>query len=331
MKISIIVPVYNAEKYLKTCVDSIIHQSYKDIEVILIDDGSTDSSGKICDRYAKLDTRVKVRHKENGGVSSARNIGMQLSSGDYVMFVDADDWLDEDACSKVASTLNLEADLYIYNLRTICGNNVQNYSCDMVLADKEEFIADIIFCQSSKNPYIRAVWGKAFSRKLIENLRFDEFLYIGEDACFLLECVIRLNIRQIQFVETTWYNYRIIPDSAVRKYKTDLLEQSIRQYQYIEILLNQIGQETIENVKNAMMRFSWGVAISLKANSMKEKMKSDDFQKWLRIAKDHLSNFSVERKELPKFHYLCSRIYRYCGGWVTEGVVWLYEVYKRII
>lgn len=92
-KISVIVPVYNVEKYLSRCIDSIISQTFSDFELILVDDGSTDSSGKICDEYGKKDGRVKVIHKKNGGQSSARNAGIENSTGEYISFVDSDDWI----------------------------------------------------------------------------------------------------------------------------------------------------------------------------------------------------------------------------------------------
>lgn len=92
-KISVIVPVYNVEKYLSRCIDSIISQTFSDFELILVDDGSTDSSGKICDEYGKKDGRVKVIHKRNGGLSSARNCGLENAKGNYICFVDSDDWI----------------------------------------------------------------------------------------------------------------------------------------------------------------------------------------------------------------------------------------------
>ena len=91
--ISIIVPVYNTEKYLHRCIDSVLAQTYQDFELLLIDDGSKDSSGAICDEYAAQDTRVRVFHKENGGVSSARNVGLDLAQGEWVTFVDSDDYI----------------------------------------------------------------------------------------------------------------------------------------------------------------------------------------------------------------------------------------------
>lgn len=99
--ISVIVPVYNVEKYLSRCVDSILDQTYEKLEIILVDDGAKDSSGKICDEYAEKDSRIKVIHKENGGLSSARNTGIDAATGDYLAFVDSDDWIEQDMYEKM--------------------------------------------------------------------------------------------------------------------------------------------------------------------------------------------------------------------------------------
>lgn len=109
--ISVVVPVYKVEKYLERCINSVLSQSYKDLEVILVDDGSPDKCGKICDEYAKKDDRVKVIHKENGGQSSARNIGIQEAKGQYISFIDSDDYLEKNAYEtliKVATTTNAD-------------------------------------------------------------------------------------------------------------------------------------------------------------------------------------------------------------------------------
>src|SRR5690606_27273688 len=94
-KVSVIIPVYNAEKYLRECIDSVLAQTFDDFELLLINDGSTDGSGKICDEYAQKDARVKVFHKENGGVSSARNLGLDNAKGEWITFIDSDDWIGE--------------------------------------------------------------------------------------------------------------------------------------------------------------------------------------------------------------------------------------------
>ena len=103
--ISVIVPIYNVEKYINRCIDSIIEQTYTNLEIILVDDGSTDNSGSICDEYAKKDNRIKVIHKENGGVSSARNVGLDTAIGQYITFVDSDDYIEKKYCEILLKTL----------------------------------------------------------------------------------------------------------------------------------------------------------------------------------------------------------------------------------
>ena len=105
--ISVIVPVYNVEEYVEKCVLSIINQTYKNLEIILVDDGSTDNSGKICDEIAIKDNRIKVIHKKNGGLSDARNVGIDIAKGDYLGFVDSDDYIDPDMYSILLNNMNL--------------------------------------------------------------------------------------------------------------------------------------------------------------------------------------------------------------------------------
>lgn len=118
--LSVIVPVYNAEKYLRRCVESILNQTFSDLELLLINDGSTDNSGAICDEYAEKDSRIQVFHKTNGGVSSTRNMGLVLAQGEWVTFVDADDWIETDTFEKVCKRLQEEnADICLYDFNII--------------------------------------------------------------------------------------------------------------------------------------------------------------------------------------------------------------------
>ena len=115
-KVSVVIPVYNVEKYLRECVDSVLIQSYTDLEIILVDDGATDSSGKICDEYVATDKRVKVIHKENGGLSSARNIGLDSSTGQYVYFLDSDDYIEPNTIKVLINTIReSEADFVFFD------------------------------------------------------------------------------------------------------------------------------------------------------------------------------------------------------------------------
>ena len=116
--ISIIVPVYNVEKYLDKCVQSLLNQTYKNIEIILVDDGSPDNSGIMCDEYAAKDSRVKVVHKQNGGLVSARNAGFDVMTGDWHMYVDSDDWIDLNTCEKLIAAINRhpDEDMVFFNM-----------------------------------------------------------------------------------------------------------------------------------------------------------------------------------------------------------------------
>lgn len=127
-KISIIVPVYNVSKYIRKCLDTIINQTYTNLEIILIDDGSTDNSGKICDEYAKIDSRIKVIHKENGGISSARNAGIKSATGKYIGFVDSDDWIDLDMYNRLYNNLkNENAEISCCNRLLVYSNKQKEY------------------------------------------------------------------------------------------------------------------------------------------------------------------------------------------------------------
>ena len=330
MKISIIVPVYNCEVYLRCCIDSLISQTYCNFEIILVDDGSTDSSGSICDLYDVLDDRIMVLHQENAGVSAARNAGLRICTGEYVMFVDADDWIEPDACSKIVYSIDKESLLYLWNIRVIKNENVELQKDILDPASIQEFVASIIAADKHQNPYIRASWGKLFKRELIKNIHFSEDLYIGEDACFLLKCIEKIHsINQIRVFSDAWYNYRIIPTSAVRRYKADLLEQSIKQYNYI---LSQISFLNIENEKvinTAMNMFCWRVLVSIKKNEMQGKKRTNDCKKWIKVSSACLKSSNIEKKQLSKFNLLCWKLSNVMSPAMMEGLVGLYVRYGK--
>ena len=142
--ISIIIPVYNVEKYLRKCLDSIINQTYKKLEIILIDDGSTDNSGKICEEYAKKDDRIIVIHKENAGVSSARNRGIELANGKYIGFIDSDDWIEENMYETLyQNLLQFDVDISMCNYSIIRNHKKTFHKHDLedgiLIDNKKEF------------------------------------------------------------------------------------------------------------------------------------------------------------------------------------------------
>lgn len=185
--VSVIVPVYNAEKYLVKCLESIVNQTYKNLEIILVNDGSKDNSLSICQEYAKRDARITVFDKTNGGVSSSRNFGIDLSSGEYVCFFDSDDYVEISFIEKLVNKIG-------DNDVCIGGYVAENYNEEGGLTTKEEVLLDIeriddnFPLQNHKKLFAlsMSLWNKLYRLSLIKEnfLRFDEKVSFGEDGLF---------------------------------------------------------------------------------------------------------------------------------------------------
>lgn len=184
-EISIIVPVYNAEKYLDECVRSILNSSYTDIELILVDDGSSDNSGAICDKYSLIDQRVKVFHKSNGGVGSARNMGIDNATGKWIAFVDSDDWVRIDYLESLLLHTGDDVDLVISFPEVFLKNSNYKIECySECLINRNNF--GQMFASNDLQEHT-SPWGKLFRASIIRNnnIRFDEKMSFGEDTVFL--------------------------------------------------------------------------------------------------------------------------------------------------
>lgn len=187
--ISIIIPVYNAENSLVRCVDSILAQSFADFELLLIDDGSIDQSGVICDEYANSDERVKVFHQNNEGVSSARNVGINNANGLFIHFVDADDWIEENTYSSIFSQQHMADITYISNVEHLEDGTIVTYSMPCIFCDSREEIEKAILYlkdNNSKYPFFGFTWNKIFRTDIIKNnnISFIRELALYEDEIF---------------------------------------------------------------------------------------------------------------------------------------------------
>lgn len=184
VRFSVIVPIYNAENTLQRCVDSIINQDCVDFELILVNDGSTDHSGAICDVFCSLDKRIRSVHKENGGVSSARNIGLKMSKGEWIVFVDADDALEQNWLSVFADNVyNLGSQILVTLRAKMLDGNI----CQEVLHSNHTGLIDKdAFYRGGQFGYL---WNKCFSKDIIDSakIRFDESMKCFEDEMFILE------------------------------------------------------------------------------------------------------------------------------------------------
>lgn len=221
-KISVIVPVYNAEKYLHQCIDSILAQDFTDFELLLIDDGSKDKSGEICDNYAKQNKHVKVFHKKNGGVSIARNLGIDHAQGEYIAFIDSDDYVDSNYLSILMK--GTPADLVVTgyvklgdgrNSGSDCIKNKYSYTtCFYTVKQFQSCLPPILDDITMRSP-----WDKLFKSNIIKYYRiyFDSLIRMAEDAVFVQTYL--LHCQSISFQTGFPYHYRVgIDNNSLFKY-----------------------------------------------------------------------------------------------------------------
>ena len=230
-EISVIVPVYNVEPYLKRCLDSIINQSMKDIEILIIDDGSTDKSGEICEEYAGLDNRIKVTHQNNHGLSYARNTGLDQAQGKYIMFVDSDDYVERDFCKipyEIAE--KNDAEIVIFHHHTFEKNKeIQKSNANISQGPKTKQEAIDLIQHISEH----CVWNKMFRSTLFDSIRFPDGYY--EDIGIVYKLILASN--SIYYCKDMLYNYvrrdNSISSSLNSKKKLDLLNMCYKAYKDI--------------------------------------------------------------------------------------------------
>lgn len=211
-KVSIIIPVYNAGKYLYQCLDSIVNQTYENLEIIIVDDGSTDDSSKICDKYAQNDSRIKVVHKENEGVSKARNTGIEMATGDYYYFPDSDDYIETDTID------------YLIKLIQLKKCEVVNFEYYITYSDgreiKHQVDSNLYGFFDTKNSHGVVMsgepfaWNKFFTKKAVEGISFNETICRGEDSLFVHECIEQIDF--MWFDKKPLYHYVQSEESACR-------------------------------------------------------------------------------------------------------------------
>ena len=225
--LSVIVPVYKVEAYLDTCVQSILSQTYRDLELILVDDGSPDRSGAMCDEWAARDSRVRVIHKPNGGVCSARNAGLDAAKGDYIAFVDSDDWLDSEMYAVMMA-------------------QVREYGCDVVMCDcvkefpdgprlythdirpgfydrttlTKEYFPHLLMMENVEYPATISNWLLLFRRELVKDVRYLTGVRYSEDLLFGAQLLYRAN-SFCYLKGQSFYHYRMNPTSATHKFVPD--------------------------------------------------------------------------------------------------------------
>lgn len=213
-KISVIIPVYNVEDYLERCVRSVVTQTYVNLEIILVNDGSTDGSGELCDKFAATDSRIKVIHKDNGGLSDARNAGMDAAAGEYVGFVDSDDWIDPDMYEVLYNLIiDHDAEVSICRYRNIYNGWVEDESTDQIeVYDNLSALRAIIVNENNLFP-THNVWNKLYKKELVDKFRFITGKLV-EDLYFTPRVIFASS--KCVYTNSAKYNYlRERPDSIM--------------------------------------------------------------------------------------------------------------------
>jgi len=235
-QLSVIIPVYNVESYLSRCVDSVLMQTFNHLEIILVNDGSTDSSGLICDEFASKDKRVKVIHQKNAGVSAARNAGMQSATGDYIAFVDSDDWLEQsmyESMMEIAVRENIDVIMCDFvnvknQVKTEISSHLRkgHYVKNEII---EELYPTLIVTENFGRIPIVSVWNCLFRRKFLldHQLSFDTVLKYSEDYLFMAQVITKADTFYY-LKEKFFYNYLQYEESRSKKYQPEWWSNLLR-------------------------------------------------------------------------------------------------------
>ena len=323
MFFSVILPIYNVEKYLRECVDSILSQSYTDYEIILVDDGSKDSSGKICDEYAEKDERVKVIHKQNGGLSDARNVGTEFASGQYIIYVDSDDYITSvDFLKDVKDRIDTcNSDVVLYKFSKLYDESGKidecNFSLDFAadISDSDDFLYEIV----KRDAYYGMAWIKAFRREIAERngIVFEKGL-LGEDMDWYFHLVLCASTYSV--IDKSYIAYRQRSGSITSTHKlknlTDFI--CILEKWSDKIKTAEISDKKRAALMGALAKYYSNLLITytrLKDNNKKQ-------YKARVKALSYLLDFSLSARPQK-----IRRVYKIVG---FGGVVLMLKVYDRI-
>ncbi len=205
--VSILIPAYNAEKYISQCLDSIVNQTYCNLQIVIVDDGSKDNTEKICHEYAKKDQRFEIYHIPNGGVANARNILLSKIKGAYFLFVDSDDWIEPDTIEILVNVIESnDVDIAVcgnVTERNNHGSNVINDSSPAEIYDQKKAIELFLYHRKLNG----SLWNKLIKTSIVNEVEFDSSVSYGEDALFIWECLKRINT--IAIIKSQLYHYQV--------------------------------------------------------------------------------------------------------------------------
>lgn len=318
--ISIIVPIYNVEKYLRRCIDSILNQTYNDLEIILVNDGSTDLCASICDEYSVLDNRIKVIHKKNGGLSSARNAGLRIASGDYISFVDSDDWIEPHMYETLLkNVINYKAqissggvtDLFEKDDAYIPIKSTFNGNIEIVYDNKEESIKRFL-----SSPW--AAWGKIYHKSIHEDIFFPEG-EINEDEAIALKLLNRCE--RVVYTNESMYNYIKRPNSITT---TSFNRSKLDWYKHCKQDLESIEKEYIDLIEYAHERYIRSIMWSIRSMFVSKEDFQSEIKYFIKELKRHKKRI-VNNNLIPFKEKLWIMVLTY-GSFFNRG-----SLFKKLI
>lgn len=310
--ISVVVPIYNVEKYIENCIKSIINQTYDNLEIILVDDGSKDNCGKICDEYATKDNRIKVMHKENGGLSDARNCGLEISNGKYVIFIDSDDWIEKNMIELLYSNIiKANADISICEFveEDEQGKVVSQkiYDNETVVFDSEGAIKDLIIQKTLTNH----AWNKLYSKKIFNNVRYPKG-QLMEDISTTYK--LFENSKKIIYQNTALYHYlqrsKSILGNITRRRIDDQDKAINERNEYLQNKYPQLIKEIeIDNLKNVKTLYYLAII-----GNYKDMYNSNKYKEYYKVAKEYYKknqeNIDDKDKLSLKLFYTNKELYK---------------------
>lgn len=315
--ISIIVPIYKVEKYIRQCVDSIINQTYEDIEIILVDDGSPDNCPQICDDYAKTDSRVKVVHKENGGLMSARQAGLKAATGEYIGFVDGDDWIEPDMYEQFAAVIekyNPDMALCEFYFAYPQKDELSSQKLSKPYFEKADMENEIYPTMLFKDTFYSfginpCCWSKVFKKEILEhNLnKVTTKIRIGEDAAFVYPCL--LEAENIAYVDKFLYHYRINQESMTKAYDVNMEDTILLPYDILSKAFDK-DKYNFSSQLNYYLLYLVNMVIRNEANRDNKKSASQricTFKKFTDNENVVNAAKSVEYSRLPKHTQLIAK------------------------
>ena len=255
--ISVVIPIYNAEKYLARCVESVLHQTYLNIEIILVDDGSEDASGKMCDNYALLDDRVRVIHQKNSGPTRARKNGVDAARGTYIAFADADDYCNPEWISSLYEIITREKVDFVHSGFYQNDMYVGCVKSEKVTLDSDnrfKVICDRLLGSNMDTVITPSLWSKLFSTELIKKSieTIDDGIMYGEDLLLVCQCMLQAD--SFYVLNESYYNYSLLDDSLSHKQNKVQIKNEIKLYIKLEEMLGEQAKfELASDTLNAFL------------------------------------------------------------------------------